>query len=280
MVGTVDPLKLAKHLAADANGNRSLQEVRIYRGRPDNAKDSRSYSAWRSQTAAWKRAGGALVVERYRDLKYRGAEVMEKGIDVWLAIDLIYLAMDQGADHVVVFSTDTDVLPAIELAKKIRGAAFVEVAGWDGPVPRRRCWMLLTSRSIASRGSTTTACTMRRTTTSAFAYARSLIGMRRFRPRGDGGSPDPTRRLQSRPARAARRIRRLGKGRTRQAPAEVSGGRYARWSASARCCRASGRPTSCAPWGGRITKGIVRYAAADPRVCEHRTQPSPDPAEP
>jgi uncharacterized LabA/DUF88 family protein len=129
------PLKLAKHLATDANENRGLQEVRIYRGRPDNAKDSKSYSAWRSQTAAWKRAGGDLVVERYRDLKYRGAEVMEKGIDVWLAIDLIYLAMDQGADHVVVFSTDTDLLPAIELAKKIRGAAFVEVAGWDGPRP-------------------------------------------------------------------------------------------------------------------------------------------------
>jgi uncharacterized LabA/DUF88 family protein len=128
----VDPLKLARHLVTGVGANRRLQEVRIYRGRSDNVKDAKSYSAWRSQTAAWKQAGGDRVIERYRDLKYRGAEVMEKGIDVWLAIDLVHLAMDEGADRVVVFSTDTDLLPAVELAKKIRGAAFVEVAGWDG----------------------------------------------------------------------------------------------------------------------------------------------------
>jgi uncharacterized LabA/DUF88 family protein len=135
VAGSADALKLARHLAGCSGEDCRLQEVRIYRGRPDNAKDPKGYSAWRSQTAAWKRAGGDLVIERYRDLKYRGQEVMEKGIDVWLAVDLIYLAMDQGADRAVVFSTDTDLLPAVELAKKVRGADFVEVAGWDGPYP-------------------------------------------------------------------------------------------------------------------------------------------------
>jgi uncharacterized LabA/DUF88 family protein len=133
--GTVDPLRLAHHLAEGVGDGRKLQEVRIYRGRPDNARDQRSYSAWRSQTAAWKSAGGDLLVERYRDLRSRGGDVVETGIDVWLAVDLIHLAMDQGADRVVVMSSDTDLVPALELAVTIRGEAFVEVAGWEGPTP-------------------------------------------------------------------------------------------------------------------------------------------------
>ena len=135
IAGTVDPLKLAHHLAEGSGPGRLLQEVRIYRGRPDNSRDQRSYSAWRSQTAGWKNAGGDLVIERYRDLRYRGSEIQEKGIDVWLAVDLVHLAMDQGADRVVVVSSDTDLVPALELAVQTRGESFVEVAGWEGPHP-------------------------------------------------------------------------------------------------------------------------------------------------
>jgi uncharacterized LabA/DUF88 family protein len=131
--GTVDPLKLARHLAGGVGEGRSLQEVRIYRGRPDNAKDSRGYSAWRSQTSAWQRSMGNILVPRYRDLKYRGSEVMEKGIDVWLAIDLVRFAMTgSDVDRVAVVSSDTDLVPALELAVEVRGPEFVEVAGWHG----------------------------------------------------------------------------------------------------------------------------------------------------
>src|ERR1700686_3760371 len=58
-VGNVYPLKLAVQLASgtdNATGRpRQLQEVRIYRGRPDGPKFRDWYSAWQSQTAAWKR---------------------------------------------------------------------------------------------------------------------------------------------------------------------------------------------------------------------------------
>ena len=104
--GNVYPLKLATHLASGVGPDRKLQELRIYRGRPDNAKDRRSYDAWQSQTAAWKSLVGTDD-PRYRDLRYRGGEVTEKGIDVWLAIDLVKIAMDQSADRVVVVSSDT-----------------------------------------------------------------------------------------------------------------------------------------------------------------------------
>ena len=133
IAGNVEPLKLARHLAAGTDEARSLQEVRAYRGRPNNAKDSRSYAAWRSQTAAWKSTGGNIFVGCYRDLRYRGDEIVEKGIDVWLAIDLVKLAMDNEADRVVVVSSDTDLIPALELAVDLRGESFVEIAGWKGP---------------------------------------------------------------------------------------------------------------------------------------------------
>ena len=134
VAGAVDPLKLARHLATIVENGR-LQEVRIYRGRPDNDRDPKGYSAWRSQTAAWQSSMGETLIPRYRDLKYRGGAVMEKGIDVWLAIDLVKLAMDKAVDRVVVVTSDTDLVPAVELAAEIVGAPFVEVAGWTGNFP-------------------------------------------------------------------------------------------------------------------------------------------------
>ena len=61
--------------------------------------------------------------------------MVEKGVDVSLAIDLISLAYLEGADRVVVVSSDTDLVPALELAREIRGNDFAEVAGWVGPHP-------------------------------------------------------------------------------------------------------------------------------------------------
>lgn len=137
--GNVHPLKLAVHLASGTDPvlgrPRKLQEVRVYRGRPDSAKEQKSYSAWQSQTAAWKKAGGDRFIGCYRDLRYRRGVPVEKGIDVWLAIDLISMAHREAADRIVVVSSDTDLVPALELATGICGAGFVEVAGWDGPSP-------------------------------------------------------------------------------------------------------------------------------------------------
>jgi uncharacterized LabA/DUF88 family protein len=132
--GNVDPLKLGAGLAGapDPTGRRrQLSEVRVYRGRPDNARDPRTYGAWRSQTAAWEQRGGDHFTLCARDLKYQGG-VREKGIDVWLAVDLARMAVRGTVDRVVIFSTDTDLVPALNLAVEERGQEFVEVAGWVG----------------------------------------------------------------------------------------------------------------------------------------------------
>lgn len=73
-----------------------------------------------------------------RQLAYRGwpkVPPVEKGIDVKLAVDLIHAAMSQRYDALVLFSSDTDLIPAIELAAEI--GAMVEVACWDGAKPLR-----------------------------------------------------------------------------------------------------------------------------------------------
>jgi uncharacterized LabA/DUF88 family protein len=57
----------------------------------------------------------------------------EKGVDVWLAIDLVEMAIRHTVDRAIVVSTDTDLVPALELAVAERGEEFVEVAGWQGP---------------------------------------------------------------------------------------------------------------------------------------------------
>lgn len=80
-----------------------------------------------------------------RDLKYQDG-AREKGIDVWLAVDLARMAVRGTVDRAVVVSTDTDLVPALILAVEERGAEFVEVAGWVGStsaasllkVPRHR----------------------------------------------------------------------------------------------------------------------------------------------
>lgn len=135
--GTVDPLRLARQLVGLSAGDESLRlrEVRIYRGRPDNQRDRKGYSAWRSQTAAWESSMGELLIPRYRDLRYRNGEVVEKGVDVWLAVDLVKIAFEHSDTRVIVMTSDTDLVPALELAVEIRGSCFVEVAGWVGPNP-------------------------------------------------------------------------------------------------------------------------------------------------
>lgn len=78
---------------------------------------------------------GELLIPRYRDLRYRGQEITEKGIDVWMAVDLARIAIERTADRVIVMTSDTDLVPALELAVEVAGEEFVQVAGWAGPNP-------------------------------------------------------------------------------------------------------------------------------------------------
>ena len=140
--GQFDPVALGHLLASrDARGFvRELHEVRVYTGRPDSAKDSKSYAAHMRQCARWM-ADGCRVIHRplRYPLDYPNVPAQEKGIDVQLSIDVVAGAIDRTYDIAIVFSTDTDLRPAIELvANRFAGLPRIELAAWSSPTSVRR----------------------------------------------------------------------------------------------------------------------------------------------
>ncbi len=116
-VGQFDPIALGELIASRAppGFERTLQEVRIYFGRPEAEKDPTGYAANRRQSVAWEAAGVTVIA---RPLKYPPdwpkSKKREKGIDVALAVDFVTMAIDGKYDVGIIFSTDTDLLPALE----------------------------------------------------------------------------------------------------------------------------------------------------------------------
>ncbi len=140
--GQFDPMVLGRLLASrDSRGfAREVNEVRVYTGRPDSAKDPRSYAAHMKQCARWT-ADGCTVIHRplRYPFDYPRAPAQEKGIDVQLSIDVVAGAIDRDYDIAVVFSTDTDLRPAIEfVANRFTGLPRIELAAWSSPTSARR----------------------------------------------------------------------------------------------------------------------------------------------
>ncbi|MEX2238477.1 MAG: NYN domain-containing protein [Dehalococcoidia bacterium] len=141
-LGQIDPIAVAelicgRGLAADS---RVLHEVRIYTGRPDSTRDPRAYGPHMRQCAAWEKSGVVVVPRALRypfDWPRQKAE--EKGIDVALAVDFIAGAIEDAWDVGVIFSTDTDLRPALEyVASKFPVRPRAEVAAWKSPVANRQ----------------------------------------------------------------------------------------------------------------------------------------------
>jgi hypothetical protein len=89
--------------------------------------------------------GEGLVTVIARNLRYppdwprRAAQ--EKGIDVALAVDFVMMAARGDYDVGILFSTDTDLVPALEavLALRRESVPACEVAAWGAPATRPRC---------------------------------------------------------------------------------------------------------------------------------------------
>jgi uncharacterized LabA/DUF88 family protein len=134
--GQIDPLALG-NLICDRPPpglTRTLSEVRIYTGRPESTKEPKTYGAHMRQCEAWERAG-AIVIPR--TLRYPGdwpkTRAEQKGVDVKLAIDFIAGAIDSRYDVGIVFSTDTDLRPALEfVSDRFKQYPRAEAAAWRG----------------------------------------------------------------------------------------------------------------------------------------------------
>jgi uncharacterized LabA/DUF88 family protein len=115
----VHPLAVAERIATKRSSRFPCEvtTVQVFRGRPNPEHQPTPTAANDAQTAAWERDDRVLVTRK--DLNYRGwpeQKPREKGVDVALAIGLVQTALRGDYDAAVVFTNDTDLLPAVELA--------------------------------------------------------------------------------------------------------------------------------------------------------------------
>ncbi|WP_405084571.1 NYN domain-containing protein [Microbispora sp. NBC_01389] len=133
-----DPAGIADLIGQRRSRASEVTAVRVYRGRPDPNYQPLPAAANDAQAARWTHDRRVQVIRR--QLNYRGwtdgTPPQEKGIDVALAVDLIHLALRRQYDALVLFSSDTGLLPAVETIKGLR-LGHIEVACWSGFKPLR-----------------------------------------------------------------------------------------------------------------------------------------------
>jgi hypothetical protein len=127
-----DPARLAELIVDRRKRPSEVAAVRVYRGRPDPGHQARLTASNDAQAAKWARDKRVQVIRRqlvYRD--WPRLPPVEKGIDVAVAVDLLRLAFRRQYDALVLFSSDSDLLPALEAIVEMR-LTHVEVACWRG----------------------------------------------------------------------------------------------------------------------------------------------------
>ncbi len=132
-----DPARVGALIASRRRRPSEAAAIRVYRGRPDPNRQPTPAAANDAQASQWSRDPRVHVVRRM--LNYRSwpdRPPQEKGIDVALAVDLMHCGFRHQYDALVVFSSDTDLLPALEAVVQLR-LGHVEVACWAGFKPLR-----------------------------------------------------------------------------------------------------------------------------------------------
>ena len=131
--GQFSPAHLGRVLAKRIGKDRELVQVRVYAGLPSGSRDPKGFAAARRQYAAWGKQGVEVLT---RALRYpprcSKQRPVEKGVDVQLAIDFVALAHDDVYDTGVVFSSDTDLIPALEFVLARYPDKEVCVGAWAG----------------------------------------------------------------------------------------------------------------------------------------------------
>jgi len=145
----VHPLRLAELLVDRRAPGGTLEQVRVYRGRPNPQHQPVLAGYNDRQTSAWIRDPRVTVLRRMlrypRDYGQPGCveRPREKGVDVHLAVDLVRLGLQRENDVAILCSRDTDLVPALEAVRDLHGP-HVEVATWKGQsrlrLPGRPLW--------------------------------------------------------------------------------------------------------------------------------------------
>ncbi len=102
----------------DGGDDGQLVVVEIHRGLPLSTRDPVGYGTNRRQSAAWMKENPEVVIPRLRPLRYPenpDEEPEEKRIDVQLALSAVEKALVTDCVVAVIFSHDTDLVPAVEI---------------------------------------------------------------------------------------------------------------------------------------------------------------------
>jgi hypothetical protein len=136
--GNFSPFKLSRILAAghERGPEAELAFIEIHRGLPSASRDSVGYGANRRQATAWVRESDSLIRPRLRPLRYPSPYAadqtpVEKGIDVQLALAVAETILTNTADVAILFTHDTDLLPAVEMTARLKGPRRIETASWS-----------------------------------------------------------------------------------------------------------------------------------------------------
>jgi len=135
--GQIDPMAFGRLLASKqplgTSGARHLEEVRVYRGRPDPRKEAQTYAAHMRQCERWEASGATVIPRPLRyPREWPNAKAEEKGIDVQIAIDMVMRAVNKQLDVAILASTDTDQRPVLEAfhALPMEDPPVIEVSAW------------------------------------------------------------------------------------------------------------------------------------------------------
>jgi uncharacterized LabA/DUF88 family protein len=113
---------LAEHLAT--NGGQYLKNVttKLYGARFPAKLDVARHNR---DDAFYRHIESTGIKVYYGHFKVNGGRAIEKGVDVRLATDLIVDGFYQNYTHAYVFSSDTDLIPAIEASVKRSGVKIL-----------------------------------------------------------------------------------------------------------------------------------------------------------
>lgn len=119
------------------DSERRLEKVVTFRGEPSSKHSPKGQAACDRQIRFWRAQAAVEAVTRplkyYRYCDEEGNEQWaprEKGIDVLIALAMVVGAIRDEYDVAVLFSCDSDLLPAIEQVRAL--GKRCEVAAWSG----------------------------------------------------------------------------------------------------------------------------------------------------
>lgn len=156
--GNFSPLKLGLLLAAGRERGKAatIERVSIFRGRPVQKRDPIGYAANRRQAEAWQMEAPNIINVRPRALRYPpdfpDSPPVEKGVDVELAVTAFETVVAQGIDTAIIFSHDTDLIPAVESIARVAGPEHVETASWTSATFNQRLRPKIPGASVYHHG--------------------------------------------------------------------------------------------------------------------------------